>query len=61
MENGQTFDENARIKAEYYYSLLGGDAKVAVIAEDSGMEIDALSKTPGIHSRRCNGTKMSDE
>jgi XTP/dITP diphosphohydrolase len=50
-ENGATFWENARIKALAYATATG---QVAV-AEDSGLEIDALGGEPGIHSARFLG------
>lgn len=48
-EDGLTFDDNARIKAAYY-SALAPDR--IVIADDSGLEVDALSGAPGVHSAR---------
>lgn len=50
-ENGTTFEENAAIKAETIRDLTGG----IVMADDSGLEIDALNKEPGIHSSRFMG------
>lgn len=50
-ETGATFAENARAKAVYYSSILG----VVAVAEDSGLEIDALGGDPGIHSARYGG------
>jgi len=47
-ETGHTFEENARAKALYYAAATGG----LVVAEDSGLEIDALDRAPGIHSAR---------
>jgi XTP/dITP diphosphohydrolase len=47
-ENGQTFLENALIKARALYRLVG----VPVIADDSGICVDALGGRPGIHSAR---------
>lgn len=56
-ENGQTFEENALIKARYvakrYY--------VPAISDDSGLEIDALNKQPGIYSARFLGRDTSYE
>ena len=48
-ETGETFEENARLKAEYYDRLLGSDLTVA---EDSGLVIDALDGEPGVRSAR---------
>ncbi len=51
-ENGATFAENARLKALYYSKATG----LASVADDSGIEIDALDKAPGVHSARWHGT-----
>ena len=51
-ETGQTFGENARLKALYYAAATGE----LTVAEDSGLEIDALEGAPGIHSARWHGT-----
>jgi XTP/dITP diphosphohydrolase len=50
-ETGKTFAENARLKALYYESQTG----VPSVADDSGLEIEALGGTPGIHSARWEG------
>ena len=50
-ETGATFWENARIKALAYASATGEIA----VAEDSGLEIDALGGEPGVHSARFLG------
>jgi XTP/dITP diphosphohydrolase len=50
-ENGATFWENARIKALAYAAATGAIA----VAEDSGLEIDALGGEPGVHSARFLG------
>ncbi len=49
IENGLTFEENARIKAEYYSRRASG---LLVLAEDSGLEVDELNVSPGVHSAR---------
>jgi XTP/dITP diphosphohydrolase len=49
VEDGQTFEQNARIKAEYYSRFLPGEL---VLADDSGLAVDALSGAPGVHSAR---------
>jgi XTP/dITP diphosphohydrolase len=49
VENGQTFDENARKKAEEYSLAAPGQI---VLADDSGLEVDALNGAPGVHSAR---------
>lgn len=51
-ETGRTFDENARQKALYYAARTG----CVAVAEDSGLEIDALHGIPGVHSARYAGT-----
>lgn len=51
VENGKSFEENACIKAETLSRYL----KRAVIADDSGLEVDAMNKEPGIHSARWLG------
>lgn len=50
-ETGRTFWENARIKALAYARATG----LIAVAEDSGLEIDALNGQPGIHSARFMG------
>lgn len=47
-ENGKTFAENAYIKAKAAFDLTG----LPVIADDSGLEVDALGGAPGIYSAR---------
>src|SRR6476646_12085094 len=49
VEDGKTFEENARKKAEEY-SLAA--AEQIVVADDSGLEVDALHGAPGVHSAR---------
>ena len=49
VENGTTFEENARKKAESYSLAVPGEL---VLADDSGLEIDALGGAPGVHSAR---------
>ena len=51
-ETGTTFAENARLKARYYAAETG----LAAVADDSGIEIDALGGAPGVHSARWHGT-----
>jgi len=48
-EDGETFSENATLKAIYYSQFLPGQL---VIADDSGLEVDALSGGPGVRSAR---------
>jgi len=47
-ETGTTFEENSLIKARAIFDMLGGAAAVA--ADDSGIEVDALSGEPGVYS-----------
>jgi XTP/dITP diphosphohydrolase len=49
VEDGKTFEENARKKAEEY-SLAARSG--IVVADDSGLEVDALNGAPGVHSAR---------
>jgi len=49
VEDGLTFEANARKKAEYYSAFSPGDI---VLADDSGLEVDALGGAPGVHSAR---------
>lgn len=49
VEDGQTFEDNARKKAEEYSGYVPGEI---VLADDSGLEIDALYGAPGVHSAR---------
>jgi XTP/dITP diphosphohydrolase len=54
-ENGHTFEENARAKAEYYATV----TRQLTVAEDSGLEIDALDGAPGVQSARWGGADAS--
>ncbi len=54
-ENGTTFSENAVIKAQTVTDVTGH----AAIADDSGLEIDAFGKEPGVHSARWLGHDTS--
>ena len=54
-ETGATFAENARLKALYYHQQTG----LPAVADDSGIEIDALDKAPGVHSARWHGTEYA--
>src|ERR1700743_140710 len=49
VEDGDTFEQNARIKAEYYSRFAPGKL---VLAEDSGLSVDALNGAPGVYSAR---------
>jgi len=48
-EDGATFEANARKKAEHYSRFAPGEV---VLADDSGLEVDALGGAPGVHSAR---------
>ena len=48
-ENGDTFADNAKLKAVYYSQLAPGEL---VLADDSGLEVDALEGAPGVRSAR---------
>jgi XTP/dITP diphosphohydrolase len=54
-ETGQAFEDNARLKALHYADRLG----CLVVAEDSGLEIDALGGRPGVESARFGGERTS--
>lgn len=54
-EDGKTFKENALIKAKY----VSDDLNKIVLADDSGLEVDALDKQPGIQSARFLGHDTS--
>lgn len=56
-ETSNTFKGNAELKAEAIYKILGKP----VIAEDSGLEIDALNGEPGVYSKRYAGPNATDE
>lgn len=56
-ENGDTFEANARRKAE----AVAADTKDIVLADDSGLEVDYLNKEPGVYSARYMGRETSYE
>ncbi|MFH0916975.1 MAG: RdgB/HAM1 family non-canonical purine NTP pyrophosphatase [bacterium] len=58
-ETGRTFAENARLKAEVVFAALGG--VVAVLADDSGLEVGVLGGRPGVLSARYAGDGARDE
>lgn len=55
-ENGETFAQNAALKAEAVSRLAGCDA----LADDSGLAVDILGGAPGVHSARYAGTGHDD-
>ncbi len=58
-ENGTTFEENAVIKAKAVAAALPEGMDAIVMADDSGLEIDALNKEPGVYSARYMGEDTS--
>lgn len=57
VEDGETFEENAHIKARAIFEQM----KVPTIADDSGLVIDFLNGAPGVYSARYAGEGASDE
>ena len=55
-ETGRTFEDNAALKAETYRELSG----MLTLADDSGLEVDALGGEPGVHSARYAGPDATD-
>ncbi|HJO82414.1 MAG TPA: XTP/dITP diphosphatase [SAR202 cluster bacterium] len=56
-ETGETFEQNAALKAETYSRLSG----LPTLADDSGLEVDALEGEPGVRSARYAGPNASDD
>jgi len=56
-ETGQTFQENALIKAH----TLASKYNIAVLSDDSGLEVDALDGKPGVYSSRYVGARATDK
>ncbi len=56
-ETGETFEDNALIKARH----AAGATSLAALADDSGLEVDALGGRPGVRSARYAGEHASDE
>ena len=60
VEDGETFEENAMIKASAIAQALREDGVQAVVlADDSGLEVDYLNKEPGVYSARYMGEDTS--
>ncbi len=56
-ETGHTFETNARLKARYYAAASG----LPTLADDSGIEVEALGGLPGVRTRRYAGPAATDE
>lgn len=56
IETGETFAENALLKARHYHQISG----LPTIADDSGLEVEALGGAPGVRSARYAGPAASD-
>ena len=57
IEDGLTFETNARIKARFAARATG----LPALADDSGLEVDALAGAPGVRTRRYAGPDATDE
>jgi XTP/dITP diphosphohydrolase len=57
VEDGETFDSNASKKARFYATLSG----LPTLADDSGLEVDALHGGPGVRTKRYAGETATDE
>ncbi len=67
IENGKTYKENAKIKAEGYLKFLNENAKLKselrldyIVSEDSGLEVSCLGNLPGLFTARYAGENASD-
>lgn len=56
-ETGETFETNARLKARFYARRSG----LPTLADDSGLEVEALNGGPGVRTRRYAGPAATDE
>jgi XTP/dITP diphosphohydrolase len=57
VEDGETFEANAARKARFFAALSG----LPTLADDSGLEVDALGGGPGVRTRRYAGENATDE
>ena len=60
VEDGNSFKENALIKARVVYKALN-DKKAIVLSDDSGISVNALGNEPGIYSARYSGADATSE
>ncbi len=58
-ETGDTFAANALQKAHFVFERVGGSGRV-VVADDSGLVVDALGGAPGVHSKRFTPEATAD-
>jgi len=56
-EDGETFEANARLKARFYARA----SQLPTLADDSGLEVDALRGRPGVRTRRYAGPDATDD
>ena len=56
-ETGATFEENAELKARFYSAR----TRLLTLADDSGLEVEALGGAPGVHTARYAGEQATDE
>ncbi len=56
-ENGKTLEENAFLKADFFYKKFG----FPTFADDTGLEVDALNGEPGVFSARFSGVYGNDK
>jgi len=56
-ETGRTFEENALLKARFYFQR----AHIPTLADDGGLEVDALGGAPGVNSHRWLGPEAGDQ
>lgn len=59
-EEGTTFAENARLKAMGLARQVAGEGIMGVVADDSGIEVDAMDGRPGVYSARYAGETATD-